>query len=96
MVVGWGDLVFIEDKQKNSILSLEDDYFRNKKNKLTLIYENCILINLKSYFINGNLEQTGNYKFGKKDGDWIDFNEDGSMKKIIRYEDGKIIEIKNK
>ena len=46
----------------------------------------------KKYYISGNTEIEGNYKLGKKDGEWVFYSEDGSIIKTILYEDGEIVE----
>ena len=41
---------------------------------------------------NGKLEIKGNYKKGKKIGEWLEYHENGQIEKTEIYKDGKLIE----
>ena len=43
-------------------------------------------------FKNGQKSMEGTNKFGKPDGKWISWNEDGSIKREVTYKDGKVVD----
>jgi antitoxin component YwqK of YwqJK toxin-antitoxin module len=40
------------------------------------------------YWENGKIKDEGNYMTGKKDGDWIKYNSDGTLFLIVTYQNG--------
>ena len=44
------------------------------------------------YFGNGRIAEEGNYKNGKREGEWVLYLETGGMKGIKVYKDGKPVE----
>ena len=47
---------------------------------------------VEHYYDNGQLEEKGNYKNGKKEGIWEEYNWNGSLQSIITYKDDNIKE----
>jgi uncharacterized protein len=46
------------------------------------------------YFENGNKQKTGYYFMGQEQGDWLIYNNDGSLKETLTYQNGVIYDIK--
>jgi hypothetical protein len=39
------------------------------------------------------LQQQGRFKFGEKEGDWIDYNEDATIRMTVTYALGKVVKV---
>ena len=48
-----------------------------------------------TYHDNGRIKKKGQFKAGKKDGDWMTFNQKGKLITIITYDEGKAIKTEN-
>ena len=45
------------------------------------------------YFEKGKLKLTGRYKFGGKEGDWTEYNEDGTVRTVLTYERNVLVKV---
>jgi antitoxin component YwqK of YwqJK toxin-antitoxin module len=45
------------------------------------------------YYPSGQLQQQGRFKFGEKEGDWIDYNEDATIRMTVTYALGKVVKV---
>jgi len=55
-------------------------YYPNGKLSSTAVYKNDVLHgNLKSYYVTGNISKSANYNMNVPAGEWIWYNEDGSI-----------------
>ena len=48
-----------------------------------------------TYYDNGRIKEKGQYKAGKKDGDWKNYNQKGKLLTIVTYDQGKAIKTEN-
>ncbi len=46
------------------------------------------------YHENGVIKKTGNYNMNKRNGDWKEFDENGRLKRIVEYQNGRKTEDK--
>ena len=56
------------------------DYYPNGKLSSTAVYKNNVLHGkLKSYYVTGNISKSANYDMNEPTGEWIWYNEDGTI-----------------
>jgi antitoxin component YwqK of YwqJK toxin-antitoxin module len=74
----WTSLYLItKDNKTDSILSFTGNFIDDNPDGKHIYY-----------WENGKIKDEGNYITGKKDGDWIKYNSDGTMFLIITYQNG--------
>jgi antitoxin component YwqK of YwqJK toxin-antitoxin module len=64
---------------------------KNQQQKKMVKREGLAII----YYDNGRIKEKGQYKAGKKDGDWKDYNQKGKLLTIVTYDQGKAIKTEN-
>ena len=83
----WSETVTIDDlKEKNGFYYKKFNIF----SPLDFLYRFTGIV--ESYYENGNLRNKVNYKDGKKDGVWVNFNQDGSLEKTETWKDDEKID----
>ena len=67
--------------------------------KLFVKMESMKIIKMESEkemeIISGKLEQIGNYKNGKQEGEWKFYHENGKLRKIENYKNGKRVSVQD-
>jgi antitoxin component YwqK of YwqJK toxin-antitoxin module len=69
-------------------------FYRNEKIKFEGKYVDGMEEGIHNhYFPTGQQKQSGRYKFGEKEGDWVEWNEDGTLKMTVTYQRGVVLKV---
>ena len=87
------------DKKKAYYISLKNYYADGRiKDELVLVDPKKLVYEQKEYFPDGKIKESGKVLYNKvymdyfKDGKWKVFNPDGSVKEVLEYDDGELIQ----